>query len=72
MKEYKHWADALESGDRVLATIRHETDGSKNLIDVQVIVTGNNRRECKISAAFLAGLYVIPYNELSPLTPKPK
>ncbi len=35
---YKHWAEGLETGDRVKATIRHESDGSKNRHNVDIIV----------------------------------
>lgn len=63
-------AEGIESfrpvpGDRVLATIRHKTDGTKNRHNVPVIVTGNDTEKRKILGATETGyVYVIPYNEL--------
>lgn len=44
MEEQQHWAYSLQVGDRCQATIRHKTDGSKNLVDVPVIVAAVDRR----------------------------
>ena len=42
-KKYpSHWAKELQAGDRCLATIRHPTDGSKNIHKANVIVIENN------------------------------
>lgn len=65
MQQTKHWADALEPGDTCLATIRHETDGSKNLVNIEVIIIDNDRAIKKIEAWFKPGFKAtIPYNEL--------
>lgn len=62
-KYQKHWAENLQVGDRVKGTIRHQTDGSKNKIDVDVIVVANLHNS-KIEAHFEGKNYTIPYNEL--------
>jgi hypothetical protein len=72
MREIKHWAESLEVGDKCLATIRHKTDGSKNLHNVEVIVIENNATKEEISAWFPEYKAVIPYNDLKELqTPTP-
>lgn len=45
-----HWAEKLEPGDVCKATIRHETDGSKNRHNVEVIVVENCKSEARITA----------------------
>ena len=55
----------LEVGDRCKATIRHKTDGSKNLIRVDVIVCENNNEEKTIIAQYKRKKHKVPYNELS-------
>lgn len=64
MEEYKHWATKLEVGDRAFATIRHETDGSKNIHNAVVIVVSNNEYKKNIKGAFDGEVYAIPYCEL--------
>jgi hypothetical protein len=68
-KHNNHWAAELQTGDRCLATIRHETDGSKNKHNVEVIVIENNIRDNKIMALFLGEQEFIRYNELSEVLP---
>jgi hypothetical protein len=69
MKEYKHWAEELEVGDKCLATIRHKTDGEKNLHNVEVIVVEKWIDTQQISAWFPPHFKVlVPYNDLKPLT----
>ena len=63
MKEHKHWADALEIGDRVIAYIRHQTDGSRNF-RARFIVVDNDRKNKTIVAAMGGKTYTVPYNEL--------
>lgn len=70
MQEYKHWADALEIGDKCLATIRHKTDGSKNLHNVEVIVIENKKKDKEIVGWFPEYKVRIPYNELSEIKGK--
>lgn len=65
MKEIKHWAQSLEVGDRCLATIRHKTDGSKNLINQSAIVVVNNKDDQHILVSINKGdLHVVPYSEI--------
>jgi len=76
MEQTKHWAAGLIAGDRCLATIRHESDGAKNLINKEVIVIDNCPAKKEITAV-LSGAdkdpvkYTIPYNELSKLPAPP-
>jgi len=60
-----HWAESLEPADRCKATIRHSSNGAKNLIDVEVIVVRNRKREREIEAVHGPTPYTIPYNELT-------
>lgn len=64
MQEYKHWATELEVGDRAIATIRHETDGSKNIHNAVVIVVSNDEYKKNIEGALGEEVYNIPYYEL--------
>lgn len=64
MQEYKHWATELQVGDRAVATIRHETDGSKNIHGAVVIIVRNNEYGKAIQGAFDGTIYDIPYCEL--------
>jgi len=57
--------NCLEIGDRCKATIRHKTDGSKNLINVDVIVCENNKEASFITVQYKNKKYTVPYNELS-------
>jgi hypothetical protein len=63
----EHWAESLEIGDRVKATIRHETDGSKNHTDVPVIVVENYKYAKEVKVKFMDDFHRVPYNELSKL-----
>lgn len=69
MKENKHWATELQTGDRAVATIRHETDGSKNISNAVVIVVANDEVAREVMAAYENEKYVIPYNELDKYDP---
>ena len=64
-KYISHWAEELQIGDRCRATIRHKTDGSKNLHNVEIIVVENFQSEKKIVGYFNKHKKQIPYNELS-------
>ena len=66
-KYVSHWAEGLEIGDKCLATIRHKTDGSKNLHNVEVIVIENNKEKKEIVGWFPEVKATIPYNELKKL-----
>jgi len=59
MKETIHPAHKLVQGDIIKATIRHETDGSKNLINVDVMFL-----ECNLLKPTINAIYEIPFNEL--------
>lgn len=61
----KHWAEALEIGDRIKATIRHKTNGSKNDTDVPVIVVENYKYAREVKVKFMNEFHRVPYNELS-------
>ena len=62
-KNINHWAEELVCGDRCKATIRHETDGSLNKINVDVIVIENIISQRKIKAYFEEEVF-INYNNL--------
>lgn len=66
-KHISHWAEELQVGDRCKATIRHKTDGSKNLHNVEVIVVENLQSDKKIVGYFNNCKKHIPYNELTKL-----
>jgi hypothetical protein len=66
-QETKHWAESLEAGDMVIVTIRHETDGSKNINYAKVIVIFNNKRDKNIAASYEDQKIIIPYNDIKPL-----
>lgn len=59
----RHWAEELQQGDRVFATIRHKTDGSKNMINLAAIVIENNLDNTVLIFANHQE-YIVPYNEL--------
>ena len=42
MEDYKHWAEDLQTGDIVYATIRHKTDGKLNRHNVSCIVISSH------------------------------
>ena len=66
MKEFKHWAEELEVGDKCFATIRHLTDGTKNLHNVEVIVIENRIATQEVSAWIPEFKVLVPYNDLTP------
>ena len=59
-----HFAANLQVGDRCIATIRHKSDGSKNIHNAHIIVIKNNIKQRTIKALFQSVKYIIPYNEL--------
>ncbi len=63
-KHVAHWAEELQIADRVTATIRHKTDGSKNIHGTDVILIKNLKKESKIIGWWNDKEYEIPYNEL--------
>ena len=63
-KTISHWAEHLQSGDRCIATIRHKTDGSKNIIGANVIVVENQKLVKHIIAFYKSERFLIPYNDL--------
>jgi len=62
-KYKKHWAAYLQPGHRVMATIRHESDGSLNEFDVPVIVVSVH--ENYIMGSVEGDVIEIPFNELN-------
>lgn len=64
MQEYKHWASKLVSGDKVIATIRHKNDGSKNIIGAVVVVVANYEHDKVITGVLGETNLTIAYNEL--------
>ena len=65
-KNVSHWAEELQPGDRCIATIRHQTDGSNNIHGANVIVIENNHKIKSIKGWFDSTEHIIPYNELKP------
>lgn len=65
MIQYPHWASNLQVGDRCLATIRHESDGTKNHINVPIIICRNDINKCNVIGLYEGFMYHIPYNELT-------
>ncbi len=64
MEKTKHWAESLQSGDRVKATIRNATDGTLNRHNVELIVIETFPTASKIIAADGKKQVTVPYNEL--------
>lgn len=64
MEEHKHWATTLEVGDRVTATLRHKTDGTKNKHNVPVIVISVDEDKKCINGYTQFGKKEIPFDEL--------
>jgi hypothetical protein len=68
----KHYAETLIQGDRIKATIRHRTDGNKNIIDADMIFIRCNND--KTITAYYEGdgniiqkgeyMIEIPFNEI--------
>ena len=69
MEEYKHWATELQVGDKAIATIRHETDGTKNIHNAVIIVVANIEFDKIIKGALGTSVFEIPYNELKEYDP---
>lgn len=69
METYKHWAEDLQVGDRVLATIRHKTNGKLNRHNVNIVVISNDAVNQEIKGLDNEkGIWLfIPYNELKPI-----
>lgn len=65
----EHWAESLQQGDRVLATIRHQTDGTLNRHNVNMIVVDVDIRKKQIKGVNEGSFYMIPFMELTQLTP---
>ena len=63
-----HWATILKQGDKVFATIRHETDGSKNIRNAEVVILNNNSKREMVMGEHLGQYYTIPYNDLAALS----
>lgn len=61
----KHWAEYLEIGDKVLANVRHETDGSKNKMKQEAIVIMNFPFDWKVKLFVNGFEKEIDYNELT-------
>ncbi|WP_284460653.1 hypothetical protein [Chryseobacterium sp.] len=67
MKNVKHWAESLKTGDKCKGTIRHPSDGAKNRINIDLTVVTNckefgfNSIIAKDSEGFT---FRVPYNEL--------
>lgn len=65
MKYVSHWAEELQVGDKCLATIRHHSDGSKNIHNAECIVIENDLNKKQIKAFCLNEEMLINYNELT-------
>ena len=61
----KHWAASLKTKDNVIATIRHKTNGNKNLIDVLCKVMTNDQENEKCELVYLRSLYTVKYCDLT-------
>jgi len=64
MEEQIHPAQKLIQGDKVIATIRHATDGSKNLNKVQVIFLECNSLKRTCDVVYLCKVYEVPFNNM--------
>lgn len=61
----KDWKIDLKPGNKVLATIRHAYDGTKNKVNVEVEVVHNNKSSNWIIAKKNDGeIYRIEYNDI--------
>lgn len=65
-KSISHWAEELQTGDKVLANIRHKTDGSKNLMKQESIVIVNFHFDWKVKIFVNGEEKTVDYNELNP------
>jgi hypothetical protein len=63
-KSISHFAEDLKLGDKCFATIRHESDGSKNIHNASVIVIENDKQKRVIKAWYRPNEHSIPYNDL--------
>lgn len=64
-KEILHPGVGLVSGDRITATIRHESDGSKNINNAACIVIANYPKQAGVEAWFNDRAIFVPYNEIA-------
>ena len=60
----KHPAESLKTDDKFTATLRHKTDGSKNIHSAEVIVVENHIQEKEIVGYYNNGFVTVPYNEI--------
>ncbi|WP_278494909.1 hypothetical protein [Chryseobacterium arthrosphaerae] len=61
----EHFAKKLKAGDTFIATIRHKTDGTKNLVNKKCTVVHNGGLEDSLIAKMDHGIVRIPYNEIN-------
>ena len=61
----KHWAASLKENYNVIATIRHKTNGNKNLYNVLCKVVQNNEECEKVVLEYKRVTYSVQYNELT-------
>lgn len=68
-KYTSHWAEDLVIGDKVYCTIRHNTNGERNIKNALLVVIENHSDKMKIKGLLsnFAGkaLLIMDYNELS-------
>lgn len=64
----KHWASSLEKNDYVVATIRHKTDGEKNLCDVLCKVLDNDTESEKVWLHYKRQDFEVKYCELTDIS----
>jgi len=65
MENVKHWAESLQSGDRVTGTIRHKTDGNLNRHNVEMIVAEVIPEHKQVLAVVYGFTIYVPFNELN-------
>lgn len=66
----EHFAKKLKAGDEFIATIRHKTDGSKNLLNQKCIVVHNGELGDSLIGKTESGIVRIPYNEITEIINK--
>lgn len=59
------WQESLKQGDKVLATIRHKTDGTQNIHDAKIDVVYSSPVSRKIAGYYRGDLILVNYNELT-------
>ncbi|QWT88134.1 hypothetical protein KBP46_10030 [Chryseobacterium sp. PCH239] len=65
METKEHIAKDLKVGDTFIATIRHKTDGTKNLANQICTVVHNGELGDSLIAKMDLGIVRIPYNEIT-------